>query len=245
MNDPSARWCRPGTYLSYLAFALCCVSLPAATAANPREEEAMMAARDGVELATSIYLPAEAPGPLPCVLARTPYNKDGARGLARQFVERGYAFVAQDCRGKFKSKGKYDPFTTDHLDGYDAVEWIASRPWSNGKVGMMGASALGITSQLAATQAPPHLLCAYVIVAENSARTNTVYMGGILCFQLFTFDSPATCSSTWTPRLFATTTSRSLSPLTSPRTNWVPIPTPRFMRCRVKVGGLPLLTSNQ
>ncbi len=148
-------------------------------AADPKHEEVLVPARDGVELATSIYLPPESLPPWPCVLARTPYNKDGNRGQARDFVGRGYAFVAQDCRGKFKSKGKYDPFRNDHLDGYDAVEWIARQPWSNGRVGMIGGSALGITSHLAATQAPPHLLCAYVIVAESSARTDTVYSGGV------------------------------------------------------------------
>ncbi|MBI4603821.1 MAG: CocE/NonD family hydrolase [Planctomycetes bacterium] len=158
------------------------LSLPlpsALPAAEPRHEEVLMPARDGVELATSVYLPAEGGPRWPCVLARTPYGKDGNRGVARDLTGRGYAFVSQDCRGKHKSKGKYDPFRTDHLDGHDAVEWVARQPWSDGKVGMMGGSALGITSHLAATQAPPHLLCAYVIVAEGSARHNTVYMGGV------------------------------------------------------------------
>ena len=94
-------------------------------------------------------------------------------------MKRGYAFVSQDCRGKHKSKGEYDPFRNDHLDGYDTVEWIAGQPWSDGKVGMWGGSALGITAHLAATQAPPHLRCAYVIVAEGSARHQTVYIGGV------------------------------------------------------------------
>ncbi|HZN60653.1 MAG TPA: CocE/NonD family hydrolase [Planctomycetota bacterium] len=145
----------------------------------PRVEEAHTTVRDGLELATTVYLPAGGEGPWPVVLARTPYNKDGLKGQAGRFVERGYAFVAQDCRGRFQSKGKYDPFRTDHLDGFDTVEWVARQPWSNGKVGMIGASALGITSHLAASQTPPHLLCAYVIVAESSARHETVYRGGV------------------------------------------------------------------
>jgi hypothetical protein len=152
-------------------------------AAEPMHPEVMVPARDGVELATSIFLPAGDPAGgaarWPCVLSRTPYNKDGNRGIAKGFVDRGYAFVAQDCRGKFKSKGQYNPFRTDHLDGYDTVEWIAAQPWSDGKVGMLGGSALGITTHLAATQVPPHLLCAYVLVAESSARRDTVYLGGV------------------------------------------------------------------
>lgn len=150
-----------------------------AAGAEPRVEDAVVKSRDNVELATTVYLPAEGAGPWPCVLARTPYNKDGNRGQARDFTKRGYAYVAQDCRGRFKSKGEYAPFRDDGPDGYDTVEWIAAQSWSNGKVGMAGGSALGITSHLAATQVPPHLVCAYVVVAESSARRETVYQGGV------------------------------------------------------------------
>ena len=150
-----------------------------ARAADPKTEDSTVTTRDGIELATTVYLPATGPGPWPCVLARTPYNKNGNKGQAVEFVKRGYAFVAQDCRGKHKSKGKYDPFKNDPEDGHDTIEWIAKQPWSNGNVGMIGGSALGITSHLAATQASPHLKCAYVFVAESSARTETVYMGGV------------------------------------------------------------------
>ena len=153
-------------------------SFYAAYQADAATTETMVPMRDGVELATDIYLPA-GKGPWPCILSRSPYNKDGNRNAAEQFVEEGFVFVAQDCRGRFKSHGKYDPFRTDHHDGYDMVEWIASQAWSNGKVGMLGGSALGITSNLAATQTPPHLVCAFVIVAPASARRNTVYMGGV------------------------------------------------------------------
>ncbi len=134
--------------------------------------------RDGVELATDLYFP-EGKGPWPCVLARTPYNKNGVRFVAYGFTSRGFVLAAQDCRGKFKSKGKYDPFKKDHQDGFDTIEWIANQKWSDGKVGMWGASALGITTNLASTQKPKALKCAYVIVASASARHQTVYMGGV------------------------------------------------------------------
>jgi len=141
-------------------------------------ENQMVKMRDGVELATDIHLP-KGEGPWPCVLARTPYNKRRLQGQAKDFVEAGYAYIAQDCRGKFRSKGKYNPFLTDHHDGHDAVEWVAAQDWSNGRVGMAGASALGVTSNLAATQRPPHLVCAFVAVAGSSARRVTVYNGGV------------------------------------------------------------------
>ncbi|MCA9026913.1 MAG: CocE/NonD family hydrolase [Planctomycetaceae bacterium] len=158
--------------------AVACCLLLSNTIVRAEPDEVMVPMRDEVELATDIYLP-EGDGPWPCILSRTPYNKNGNRGAAEKFAEQGYAFVSQDCRGRFKSKGKYDPFKTDHHDGYDMVEWVAAQEWSNGKVGMLGGSAVGITSNLAATQTPPHLKCAFVIVAPASARRNTVYMGGV------------------------------------------------------------------
>ena len=141
-------------------------------------ETLMVPMRDGVELATDVYRPA-GEGPWPCVLSRTPYGKNGTQGAAQRFVREGFAVVGQDCRGRFQSKGDYDPFRTDHHDGYDTVEWIAAQEWCNGKVGMLGGSALGITTNLAATQAPPHLVCGYVLVAPASPRRHTVYMGGV------------------------------------------------------------------
>jgi len=160
------------------AFLALAILMPSHLAVAQTQETTMVSMRDGVHLATDIYLP-EGDGPWPCVLSRTPYNKNGNRGTAKRFVKEGFAFVSQDCRGRFKSEGQYSPFQTDHLDGYDAVEWIAQQEWSDGKVGMAGGSAVGITTNLAATQVPPHLLCGYVVVAPASARRQTVYNGGV------------------------------------------------------------------
>lgn len=150
----------------------------AAEAEAPRNEDFMVAMRDGVKLATTVYFP-EGDGPWPVVLVRTPYNKNGGRGVARDLTKHGYAVAVQDCRGRFASEGEYIPFKTDREDGYDAVEWSASQPWSTGKIGMWGGSALGITANLAAAARPPHLVCCYVIVAPSSWRTETLWMGGL------------------------------------------------------------------
>lgn len=136
----------------------------------------MVAMRDGVKLATDIYLP-EGKGPWPVVLTRTPYGKGNGNPL---WTNNGYVFVAQDCRGRFKSEGKYAPFMDDHLDGYDTIEWIAKQLWSNGKVGMTGGSAMGITANQASITAPPHLVAMYVQVAPASAYQHAVYTGGVL-----------------------------------------------------------------
>jgi predicted acyl esterase len=154
----------------------------AATSADsttPRVVEAMVAMRDGVKLATSIYLPA-GDGPWPTVLARTPYSRarSGAQSSAR-YNDAGYAWVIQDQRGRFDSEGEYKPHEVEMADGYDTVEWVAAQPWSNGKVGMTGASALGIAANLAAAAAPPHLVTAYVVVAPHSIFAESRFIGGL------------------------------------------------------------------
>jgi putative CocE/NonD family hydrolase len=82
-------------------------------------------------------------------------------------------------RGKGKSEGPYRPFMDDPTDGFDTVEWVAKQPWANGKVGMFGASAMGITSNLAAMMNPPHLAATFVMVARSSIFTQSAFMGGV------------------------------------------------------------------
>jgi uncharacterized protein len=155
---------------------------PEQIAALPKWTEMTMSARDGTKLAANVFLPAGA-GPFPVVLSRTPYLKDALGDLAgysaKKYTDAGLAFVMQDVRGKGHSEGFYEAFIPDMEDGYDTVEWVAKQSWSNGRVGMVGASALGITTNLAAMAAPPHLVAAFVIVAPYDQLLNT-YPGGVL-----------------------------------------------------------------
>jgi putative CocE/NonD family hydrolase len=98
---------------------------------------------------------------------------------ARHYTDAGFVFVHQDVRGKGRSQGFYAAFENDVEDGYDSVEWAARQPWSDGKVGLSGGSAMGITSNEAAMAAPPHLKAAYVVVAPYDLMQNS-YMGGVL-----------------------------------------------------------------
>jgi predicted acyl esterase len=152
----------------------------AAPKPTPKSQNEMVVMRDGVKLATSIYFP-PGDGPFPVVLTRTPYGKDAmyGPGAHKQFLDQGYVRVAQDVRGKGKSEGKYVAFADDMLDGYDTVEWIAKQPWSNGKVGMYGPSAMGITQNLAAIANPPHLVTCFVQVAPSSSFRYSTYPGGL------------------------------------------------------------------
>jgi putative CocE/NonD family hydrolase len=113
------------------------------------ERKVMMPMRDGVRLATDIYRPKTAAGPVPIVFSKTPYNfnfwdvrnrvpADMSTALA--VVKRGYAYVVQNERGHFFSEGHYDILGAPITDGYDAIEWLTKQPWSNGKVGTTGCS---------------------------------------------------------------------------------------------------------
>jgi putative CocE/NonD family hydrolase len=133
--------------------------------------------RDGVELATDIYRP-NASGPHPVILVRTPYKKEMTELQARFYTRRGYVFAVQDCRGRFSSPGEWQPFVNEPEDGYDTVEWLARQPWSNGKVGMIGASYLGWTQWWAAREHPPHLVTIIPNVSPPDLYYNFPYERG-------------------------------------------------------------------
>lgn len=134
--------------------------------------------RDGVKLATDLYLP-QADGKFPVILVRTPYKKEMAELQARFYARRGYAFAVQDCRGRFGSAGVWEPFIHEPKDGYDAIEWLARQPWSTGKVGMIGGSYVGWVQWWAASRRPPHLVTIIPNVAPPDPFYNIPYEHGV------------------------------------------------------------------
>lgn len=127
---------------------------------DPDVGHEMVPMRDGVHLATDVYLP---PGVDrgPAVLVRLPYDKGGRytfmSRIAPSFTDRGYVFVVQDVRGKFRSEGETLAFVSEVDDGYDTLEWLASRPWCDGTVGMWGDSYYGYTQWAAVASQHPAL----------------------------------------------------------------------------------------
>ncbi len=101
---------------------------------------------DGVKLSAAIWTPEVEGAKFPTVLVATPYNKlvDVNIGDAQFFAQRGYAYVSYDLRGRYDSEGSaylYGP--KDGEDLYAMQSWIASQPWSSGKIGMYGGSYRG------------------------------------------------------------------------------------------------------
>ncbi|MCU0275992.1 MAG: CocE/NonD family hydrolase [Acidobacteria bacterium] len=139
----------------------------------------MVPMRDGIRLATDLYLPqGDAAGKYPVILIRTPYKKEMGEMDANFYGRRGYAVAIQDCRGRFASAGRWVPFFNEARDGYDAVEWLAAQPWSNGKVGMVGGSYVGWVQLWAAVEKPPHLVTIIPNVAPPDPFYNIPYEYG-------------------------------------------------------------------
>jgi putative CocE/NonD family hydrolase len=143
------------------------------------QHDVPMKTRDGVTLFADIYRP-KAEGKYPVILMRTPYDKSVNWAVAPCFkiVSRGYVVVIQDVRGRYTSQGEWYPFRHEQADGYDTVEWVASLPYSNGKVGMMGASYVGATQMLAAIAQPPHLAGTAPAVTASNYHDGWTYQSG-------------------------------------------------------------------
>jgi putative CocE/NonD family hydrolase len=143
------------------------------------ENSAAIPMRDGALLHADVLLPIKG-GPFPVLVYRTPYGGKNALQeytTFRHALERGYAVVVQDVRGRYASGGVFAPYQNEGRDGYDTIEWAAAQPWSNGKVGTFGLSYPGAVQWLAAVENPPHLM-AMVPAMTFSSHRNFFYAGG-------------------------------------------------------------------
>jgi len=147
------------------------------------EKKMMVPMRDGVHLATDIYRPKDAEGPVPTVFVRTPYNfnEAGERRLKAMIhaMERGYAYVIQNERGKFFSEGEWEILGFPRTDGYDSLDWIAAQDWSNGKVGTLGCSSSAEWQlALAAMDHPAHAAMVPKAAGAGIGRVGPFYEQG-------------------------------------------------------------------
>jgi uncharacterized protein len=139
--------------------------------------------RDGTELAADVYLP-DGRAPVPALVHRVPYGRDIPRianfALALpKAVERGYAVVVQDVRGRGGSGGAFAPFLHEETDGADTVRWTAEQPWCDGRVGMIGGSYAGMAQWAAARERPPALRAIAPFVATPDCYDGWIYRSGL------------------------------------------------------------------
>ncbi len=151
----------------------------------------------GTVLSANVYYPTdpksgkEAAGKFPVIVTQTPYGKDDAKyagsselgqlsGYNPYLISRGYIDVIADVRGTGGSTGQWGFF--DPVQGHDGatlVNWAAKLPHSDGKVGLYGASYMGIDQFATAVDAGPrHVKAMFPIIAGNDIYRDTAFAGG-------------------------------------------------------------------
>lgn len=127
------------------------------------ERKVMVPMRDGLRMQADIYRP-KGNGPFPIIFSRTPYNFnwwDVRLGAPRDMttvldaIKRGYAYVIMNERGHFFSEGNYDILGPPLSDGEDAIKYLTTQPWSNGKLGTIGCSSTAEWQPAVAAQNVP------------------------------------------------------------------------------------------
>jgi hypothetical protein len=146
-----------------------------------RDVEARM--RDGTILRADIWRP-RGGGPFPVLLQRLPYEKEFALADSyshpRWYASQGYIVVQQDCRGRYRSDGVWDPFVHEVEDGADTVAWGRSLPGATGRVGMYGASYPGATQLQAAIGSGEDFGCICPAITNDGFYDGWIYEGGAL-----------------------------------------------------------------
>ena len=142
----------------------------------------MVPMRDGVRLATDVHRP-KGDGPFPAILVKTPYdfNEMGGTTLmfANEAIERGYAVVVQNERGRYYSEGEWEILGKPRTDGYDSLTWIADQAWSTGRVATWGCSSTAEWQlALAARAHPAHAAMVPMASGAGIGRVGEYYEQG-------------------------------------------------------------------
>lgn len=180
---------------------------------GPKEEYALVLeknvsipTRDGTVLKADIFRP-KAGGEFPSIMSMTAYMKDRPWPVPKNhegrpnkyqvwelpdpetWVPWGYALVRVDTRGFGESTADKPAAlnSKEAEDYYDAIEWAARRPWSNGKVGLSGVSYIAINQWYAAAKQPPSLAAIMPWEGLADQYRDTFFRGGIWCHAFATF----------------------------------------------------------
>ena len=141
---------------------------------------------DGVRLHATLYFP-DGDGPWPAVLEALPYRKDDVTASYRpeyvRLAEHGYVMCRVDVRGTGTSEGTAEDEypVKEQKDLCEVIDWLATREWSTGNVGMYGTSYSGFNSIQVAMERPPALKAVIPIFATDDRYADDVhFFGGVL-----------------------------------------------------------------
>lgn len=153
--------------LGFVGAPLRAAELPPLDLGDVLEEHLMIPMRDGTRLSAYVYRPRSG-GPWPVVFEQryAPIAGVASRRELAAIAAHGYVAARVSFRGAQRSQGVWRGYRAlawgEQKDGYDLVEWFATQPWSDGKVGTFGGSQGGFAQNFLAVTQPPHLVCQYM-----------------------------------------------------------------------------------
>ncbi len=167
---------------------------------------------DGTVIRVDVHFPTDpatgeaAAGPFPVLLTQTPYGKtisayfESLAGAASPYlIQRGYIHVVSDVRGTGGSQGTWGPLDPIQArDGAELVEWAAKLPHSNGRVGTVGPSYLGLIQLMTASAVGPDspLKAIFPIVVGSDLYRDVIFQGGILAAEFNAWYVPLMVAAT-------------------------------------------------
>lgn len=160
------------------------IPLPPLDLNGVTERHLLIPMRDGAHLSAYLYTPA-AEGKWPVVFEQRYADITGAgtRKASADLARNGFAVAMVNYRGMYESEGTWVGYRAlgwgKLQDGYDTCEWLATQPWSTGKVGTMGSSQGGFAQNFLAVTQPPHLVCQYMGDTGLSLFQEGYRIGGV------------------------------------------------------------------
>lgn len=147
------------------------------------ERDVMVAARDGIKMATDVYRP-EGEGPFPTLVFRVRGGRSSAfiTGVLilnpLEAVRRGYAVVIQEVRGRAASEARWHPFVHEREDGEDCLRWVLEQPWCDGRLGSYGTAYSAETALAMAALGREELKALVVLGTGADYHDGWVYTSG-------------------------------------------------------------------
>ena len=148
-------------------------------------EEIMLPMRDGVLLRTVVYRP-DRDEAVPTIVVRTCYPKNDLvyRATALQYVQRGFAYLYQYCRGTGGSQGIWEPNVNERSDGKDTIDWVCAQSWVK-NAGYFGCSYLALTGWAIADVLPEKVKTMY-LTHYGTYRHVSAYKDGLFRHDILT-----------------------------------------------------------